>query len=123
MADVEVFRAAQTDRLTALHRGVLDRPAHARYLRALLAADVDDAPDVEIPRGCSVRVAAAIEADVDWCRKAPPRPGWHSGGYPDEYRRRRQIDMIAARDRRVTREHGATWGALGNLGRILYGGH
>ena len=95
--------AAVAEHLATLRELAADRPAHARYLEALLAAEVDAMDDVPVPSGVSVRVAEAILMDVEWLRD-PSEPAWR---YPGDYRLRRSADAWAAHKKK---SRGMAWG-------------
>lgn len=96
------YRAAQEELIAQLRELTADRPAHAAYLEALLAVELDDAMEVDVPRGVSGRVAEALLDDVLDARTPPPLSGF-AASWNRAYRKRRQTDARAAVERERTR--------------------
>lgn len=94
---------AQGQRLASLIERAADRPAHTKYIEALMAADYEDLMEVEAPSGVSRRVADAILDDVFWIRQPETTGGGFVSQYQNAYSNRRMADARAARDRAKTR--------------------
>jgi hypothetical protein len=92
----KLFEEAVTDHLISLRALASERPAHAEYLEAILAAHVDEMEDVRVPYGVSFLIANALLDDVNWLRQPPPEPGMLRSQYAHAYRERRRKDARAA---------------------------
>jgi hypothetical protein len=105
----ERLRQAQGDRAAWLQAAVADRPAHVRYLNALMDVPYNALDDVRRPGGVSVRMGAAIVEDVEWTRAPAPEPGQLVAPFPNAYAARRAATaQLSARGRasRIARRAG-----------------
>lgn len=105
--DATHFHAAQAEHLTRLKARTTDRPDHARFLRALLAAEPGKLDDVARSPRVSRRVADALTDDVHWCRRPAPPQGCTISPYPGAYNRLRVEQARAAHDRAAARREQA----------------
>lgn len=103
--DRQHFAATQARLLADLQQETADRPAHARYLAALLAADTDDYTtlvNLTVPPGVSQTVAEALIDDLTWCLAEPPPPGSYCSPYANAYSKHRVDAARRASKRKQT---------------------
>jgi hypothetical protein len=93
--------------LDKLREAAAKNPAHAEYLKALLAVpdpEGTDLRDVPRPSKVSKKAAECLIDDVYWCTMSPPPDGHFVSPYPRAYQNYLLASARRARSRKLARE-------------------